>query len=81
MGSGGFWDPGPPEEALAALAGHGVEVEAGGSVPADPADPGVPLGVPAAVAQGGAGSARIHGWERRNWDLSQKFRVFSLNST
>lgn len=28
----------PPEEALAALAGHGVEVEAGGLVAADAAD-------------------------------------------
>lgn len=65
-----FWDgdipedPGPPEEALAALAGHGVEVEAGGSVPADPTDPGnVPLGISSGIRQGGAGSTWIHGWE------------------
>lgn len=36
-----------PEEALAAFAGHSVEVEAGGTVPAHPADPGhVPVKVP-----------------------------------
>lgn len=29
----------PPEEALAALAGHGIEVESGGLVPAHTADP------------------------------------------
>lgn len=68
---------GPPEEALAALAGHGVEVEAGGFVPADAADPGhVPLGIPAGIGQGRAGSARLHGWEGKNWDLSPKFRAF-----
>lgn len=35
-----------PEEAFAAFAGHSVEMEAGGSVPAHPTDPGhVPVKV------------------------------------
>lgn len=56
--------PRPPEEALAAFAGHGVEVEASGSVPADAADPGdVPVEVSGRVGEGRAGSHGLHVWE------------------
>lgn len=57
---------GSPEEALAALAGHGVEVEAGGSVPADPADSGhVAVEVAGRVGEGRAGSHGVHVWRCR----------------
>lgn len=56
--------PCPPEEALAAFAGHGVEVEAGGSVPADAADPrDVPVRVADRVGQGRAGGHDLHVWD------------------
>jgi len=67
-----------PEEALAAFAGHGVEVKAGGSVPADATDPGhVPVQVAGRVGKRRAGSHRLHLWGSRE---SQVFISWSGHS-
>lgn len=68
-----------PEEALAALAGHGVEVEAGGSVPTHPTDSGhVAIKVSGRVGEGCAGSHGVHLWRGRGkqclWQLSQLYK-------
>lgn len=55
-----------PEEALAAFAGHGVEVKARGSVPTDPTDSGhVPVELAGWVGKRRAGSHGLHVWGSR----------------
>lgn len=55
-----------PEEALAAFAGHGVEVEARGPVPTDPTDSGhVPVELAGWVGKRRAGSHGLHVWGSR----------------
>lgn len=57
-------DPRSPEEALAAFAGHGVEVEASGTVPTDATDTGhVPVELAGWVGKRCAGGHGLHVWE------------------
>lgn len=59
-------DPRSPEEALAAFAGHGVEVEASGTVPTDATDTGhVPVELSGWVGKRCAGGHGLHVWESR----------------
>ena len=59
-------DPRSPEEALAAFAGHGVEVKAGGSVPTDATDTGhVPVKLAGWVGKRCASGHGLHVWGSR----------------